>query len=293
MTITFEPIAIEKQEAYIKYLAKCPQKTSDYSFVNLWGWAHEYGLCWAWEEHLVWIKQTRPLVSYWAPVGAWQMVNWSDRLAQLAAAHSRFDRIPDRLLQYWKESQKSRLQIEAARGHWDYLYAVSELVNLQGNRFHKKKNLLNQFKKKYDYTYRTLGPDLIDQALAMQTDWCTWRDCESSETLTAENRAIERVLKDWEHLSGITGGALMVNHKMTAYTVAESLTDDMLLIHFEKASPDYKGGYQAVNQMFLAHSHEGFKTVNREQDLDDEGLRNAKLSYHPIDFLHKFRVVIS
>ncbi|MCK7509649.1 MAG: hypothetical protein MZV70_40135 [Desulfobacterales bacterium] len=33
---------------------------SDYSFLNIWAWAEEYGLQWAWDGKLVWIKQTRP-----------------------------------------------------------------------------------------------------------------------------------------------------------------------------------------------------------------------------------------
>ena len=85
----------------------------------------------------------------------------------------------------------------------------------------------------------------------------------------------------------------MVNQKMVAYTVSEPLTNDMLLIHFEKASSEFKGGYQAINQMFLSHSAQNFKIVNREQDLGDEGLRKAKLSYHPVDFLPKSKVEIS
>jgi hypothetical protein len=127
-------------------------------------------------------------------------------------------------------------------------------------------------------------------AMDMQKDWCTWRDCESSESLSAENSAILRILKNREKLKGLTGGAIIVGQEMAAYTIAEKLTNDTLLIHFEKGSPDYKGIYQAVNQMFLQHSDVKFTTVNREQDLDDEGLRKAKLSYHPSDFIKKYRV---
>jgi hypothetical protein len=292
MALIFEPIAIEKQNEYLGYLEKCPLKTSDYSFVNLWSWSEKYGLFWAWERDLVWIKQTIPKVLYWAPVGSWQSVNWALRLKQHLSGSNTFARIPDALVQDWKKGLEDRLMIDEDRGQWDYLYNRSDLVNLNGNRFHKKKNLLNQFKKKYDYNYREIGPDIIDLALAMQSDWCTWRDCESSQNLSAENQAIEKVFQYWGLLSGLTGGALMVNQKVVAYTVAESLSEDILLIHFEKANPDYKGGYQAINQIFLAHSDEKFKTVNREQDLDDEGLRKAKLSYHPIDFIKKYRVIV-
>ena len=293
MKLIFKPITIEKQNEYLKYFSRCPQKTSDYSFVNLWGWAEEYGLCWAWENDLVWLKQSMPEAHYWAPVGPWQDINWTERFKELGFTAGAFTRIPDELVQIWKIGLAGRLRTESTKGQWDYLYGVSDLVHLRGNRYHKKKNLLYQFQKNYDYTYHTLGPDTVDQALAMQTDWCTWRDCESSETLSAENRVIERILKNWDRFTGLTGGALMVNQKMAAYTVAEALTSDMLLIHFEKASSEFKGGYQAINQMFLSHSAQNFKTVNREQDLDDEGLRKAKLSYHPVDFLRKSRVEIS
>jgi hypothetical protein len=62
------------------------------------------------------------------------------------------------------------------------------------------------------------------------------------------------------------------------------------VIHFEKGNHEYKGVYQAINQMFLEHSENNFEFVNREQDLGDEGLRKAKLSYNPVDFIKKYRV---
>ena len=122
----------------------------------------------------------------------------------------------------------------------------------------------------------------------MQEDWCLWRDCESSDTLSAENVAIGRVFSQWDRLKGLTGGALMVDRTIAAYTVAEALSEDMLLVHFEKANPVYKGGYQAINQLFLRSVSGEFTSVNREQDLGDEGLRQAKLSYHPNGFLKKY-----
>ena len=84
--------------------------------------------------------------------------------------------------------------------------------------------------------------------------------------------------------------AITVEGRMIAYTLAEPLGPDMLVIHFEKADQQVKGAYQAINQMFLAHAADGYHFVNREQDLDNEGLRKAKLSYHPVEFLRKSKV---
>jgi hypothetical protein len=79
---------------------------------------------------------------------------------------------------------------------------------------------------------------------------------------------------------------------MAAYTIAEDLSQGALVVHFEKGDPEYKGVYQAINQIFLKNSGNDFHIVNREQDLGDEGLRKAKLSYHPIGFLKKYRVML-
>ncbi len=293
MSLQFEPISLDKQEDYLNMLTRCPQVASDYSFMNLWGWAQEYGLTWAWNDDCVWIRQSRPEVLYWAPVGPWYDIDWHARLVAAPDESTIFIRIPDKLVEHWQTTFKDQAVIAEERGHWDYVYSVSDLIELKGNRFHKKKNLLNQFVKKYEYTYVFFEPHLIGQARAMQENWCTWRDCESSDVLSAENRAVFRVLENWEQLSGTLGGAIFVDGAMVAYTVAEALTPQSIVIHFEKGDTRFKGVYQAINQMFLAHGARDFLTVNREQDLDDEGLRKSKLSYNPSEFVRKFRVTFA
>ena len=293
MTLRFEPISLDRQEDYLEIFSRCPQIASDYSFLNLWAWAEEYGLTWAWDGDLVWIRQNLPEEFFWAPVGLWDAIDWQSRLRLRASARSIFTRVPEKLTNLWRKTFSQEIHIEEERGNWDYIYRVSDLVELKGNRYHKKKNLLNQFDRKYDFSYQPFGAEMVEQAMAMQTDWCTWRDCESSDILSSENRAIFRILKEWKQLAGLFGGALVVDGSMVAYTVAEALTRDMLLIHFEKADTQYKGIYQAINQKFLANSAADYTFVNREQDLDDEGLRKSKLSYHPEDYLKKFRITLA
>jgi hypothetical protein len=292
MALAFEPIDLNRQALYRERLAQCSQIASDYSFVNLWGWGENYGLAWAWDEHLVWLRQSRPYPALWAPVGPWHSIDWRDKLTNESLDDMPLVRIPEALMDQWRHSQMPTLRISEAREHWDYLYSREELVSLKGNRFHKKKNLVNQFEKSYDYRYHTFSPRMVARALDMQDTWCTWRDCDNNDMLTAENTAIARILADWRQLPGLTGGALEVDGSLIAYTIAEVLPDDTLVIHIEKGSPDYKGCYQAINQMFLAHAPERCEVVNREQDLGDEGLRQAKLSYQPTGFIKKFTVTV-
>lgn len=289
--LKFEPISLDRQDQYLELLSSGRMAASDYSFINLWAWAEVFGLQWAWAEDIVWIRQTNPVTLFWAPVCVPEKIPWKEALESLGEETPSFIRVPQEHADLWGQQLPDQAEIREARGQWDYLYSFGELVDLSGNRFHKKKNLLNQFRKKYDYEYVALEGPLIRQTREMQERWCEWRDCESSETLSAENRAIDRVLGAWTSLRRILGGALIVEGKEAAFSVAEKFSPDTLIIHFEKGFTQYSGIYQAVNQMFLA-SQKGFTTVNREQDLDEENLRQAKLSYNPVGFIRKYSVSI-
>ena len=290
MLLDFEPVSLDKQDKYLQYFSQLPRKASDYSFVNLWGWAQAYGLYWAWSDRMVLIKQTIPQEVFWAPVAPWPDIDWNLCFDEYFPSTAVFHRIPEHLMRLWEEKIPDRIFIEESREHWDYLYDVDELIQLNGRRFHKKKNLLNQFKKNYDFQFVPLDIEMIDMAMALQEDWCTWHNCKSTDALDAENIAISRVLGTWEQLKGPIGGAILVDRQMVAYTIAEPLSKDELVIHFEKGNVDLKGTYQAVNQMFLEHLGQNFKIVNREQDLGDAGLRKSKLSYNPSGFLKKYRI---
>ena len=295
MTLEFEPVAgpagLSRQKEFLSRISLSGQVTSDYSFVNLWGWAEEHDLSWAWEKDLIWIRQGTPALCYWAPVGPWQEIDWHDRLERHFPEGARFIRVPERLADILKTALAGTIQVKESRGHWDYLYDLKELVDLKGNRFHKKKNLVRQFKKNYAHTMVPLGPEFADQALSLQDDWCLWRDCESIEALAAENRVIKKVFANWNAFENLIGAGIMVDSRLVAYTVAEPLHEGEILIHFEKGNTDFKGVYQAINQIFLESVQDRFSIVNREQDLDDEGLRKAKMSYQPSNYNKKYEII--
>ena len=70
--------------------------------------------------------------------------------------------------------------------------------------------------------------------------------------------------------------------------MGEKLNTDTVVIHLEKANPEIRGLYAAINQAFLEQAWQELPLVNREQDLGEPGLRQAKLSYHPHHLEEKF-----
>ncbi len=45
-----------------------------------------------------------------------------------------------------------------------------------------------------------------------------------------------------------------------------------------------------INMTFLEKEFTDYKYVNREDDFGDEGLREAKESYHPLELLKKYEI---
>ncbi|MFQ7109861.1 MAG: phosphatidylglycerol lysyltransferase domain-containing protein [Dialister invisus] len=63
-------------------------------------------------------------------------------------------------------------------------------------------------------------------------------------------------------------------------------------IFFEKANPNIRGLYQAINRDFLMHEFAETEFVNREEDMGLPGLRQAKMEYNPDHFAEKYDVVV-
>ncbi|KPK78157.1 MAG: ABC transporter permease [Phycisphaerae bacterium SM23_30] len=175
--------------------------------------------------------------------------------------------------------------VEEDRDNFDYLYSREELTRLPGRKFHKKKNRVNAFIKNYQYQGEPLLEEYRDQALAILDAWVRQRD--EPGDYEAAREALEKM---WP--LQLCGGIYYVDSEPVAYSLGEELArGKSFAIHFEKAikADQYKGIYQFVNQAFASILPEKYDTINREQDLGDPGLRQAKEGYNPVGFVKKYR----
>ncbi len=176
------------------------------------------------------------------------------------------------------------------KGYSDYVYYTEDLINLSGKKYHSKKNHLNTFKKTYDYMYEAMTAQNAIQCIKAYDQWYT---NEQNDTMLGyEKNAISDILTNFEKLD-FKGGVLYANGEICAFTVSEQLTQDMAVIHIEKANTDISGSFAAINQMHLENTWSGLKYVNREEDLGLEGLRKAKKSYRPCRMIDKYKAVKS
>ena len=171
------------------------------------------------------------------------------------------------------------------RDNFDYLYSRADMANLPGRKFHKKKNRVNAFIKNYQYEGEPLLEEHLDAALSLLDAWA----CQRAEPGDYQ-AAREGLEKMWE--LQLCGGIYYVESEPVAYSLGEELAcSTSFVIHFEKAvkTDQYRGIYQFINQAFATILPDFYDTINREQDLGDSGLRQAKESYNPVGFVKKYR----
>ncbi len=299
MQALFSPLSLEGFARYEKLWDVCPVQSMDYAFVNLWGWQEYNQLTWHFTDQLCWIQPQKihhendtSLPLFWAPVGDWQHVTWEHEACLTQGAT--LIRVPEALAHILQEALPERVTIEENRDHFEYLYESESLAKLPGNRYQKKRNHVNGFKKAYgEPDYRVMDESILEDVLSLQDEWCKWHECANSPSLLAENTAINKVLSHWKEFPFLVGGALYVENTMVAFSVGEKLTGGVLGVHFEKGKCGYRGVYQTMNTLFVQKEGKECAFINREQDLGEEGLRHAKMTYLPADFLRKYTVTIT
>lgn len=180
-----------------------------------------------------------------------------------------------------------RFEFGDRRADWDYVYSVEKMTSLSGRKLHGKRNHIARFKDNENWQFEMISENNFDECLAMNKEWCDLYGAGKNDTIDKEKCAVKKAFDNYRAL-GLVGGLLRLDGRVIAYTLGEPLTEDVFLIHFEKAFADIQGAYPMINQQFVQNCLQDYKFVNREEDMGDEGLRKAKMSYYPEILLEKF-----
>ena len=302
----FQKFDVSKYKEYKDYWLRCDEYSSDMSFVILWAWQDFFGYEIAGEPELLWMRQTKPDLKWLAPAGSWQRNDWEKQLLDHVGAEADFIDVPKALVTIWQEQLGDRITaVEDRAGFeylhraahlkhpihagFEYLYSVEELATLAGNKHMKRRNRVNKFRREHDARYLTLTPEMTGRVRELQQSWTHDENEFMTKMLAAEGEGILRVLDHWTEMDMI-GGAIELDGRLIAYTLAEPVNDDLIMIHYEKGLPECHEVYQVINKDFCANDAKTFKIANREEDMGDEGLRHAKLAYGPCGFVEKYDV---
>lgn len=190
-----------------------------------------------------------------------------------------------------EEAMPGKFTFTIDRDGADYIYNSSDLIELAGRKFHGKRNHVSKFNRQYQWEYEDVTADTVEICREINREWYRLNDSDPENGLDKEVCALKKAFDNFDALH-LSGGIIRVEGKPVAYTIGEEINPKVFLLHFEKALPGYDGLYAVINNEFARRHLAGYQYINREEDLGIEGLRKAKLSYHPAIILEKYRAVL-
>jgi hypothetical protein len=165
----------------------------------------------------------------------------------------------------------------------NYIYSADALAKLSGRKYSKKRNLLAQASNLYTWTTQKLTQALTDSCFYVLDSILEEERPQMEGMLARELAALKCTLQHFDEF-GQQGLLVSIDGRAVAFSVFEAISPTTIAVHFERALRSYKGLYQVVNwETAKIAAAQGFEFINREEDLGDAGLRDAKMSYHPIE----------
>lgn len=277
----FVPMSRELKPAMHPHLSLTPDGVSEYTFSNLYLFRNRYAyrVSRLPNQALVLSGERDGKRFFMTPCASPSR----DILEDLFRTHDYWKGIPESLVQANRADWDAwGIEIAEDRDNFDYLYLRTDLAQLAGKKYHKKRNLVHAFTNAYSHSEEVFSPRHIPDALAVLERWRQDKGSEGDYAATQEALDLFETLK-------LKGVIYYVDGNPAGWCLGESLARGrMFAIHFEKAIDEYKGIYQFINQAFAARLPGYYTHINREQDLGDEGLRQAKMTYRPAGFVRKY-----
>lgn len=297
----WKPVSPFVQKNFWKYEALRPIYISEGHYLNQFLWENYYQTRFAMDQYALYLSiRTHGHHGAFAPLC---------REEDLPAV---FSRLEDEFHRHWNEPARfynidttmvkileendllTNYEVSPDRDSFDYIYDADKLRTLSGKAMHKKKNLLNGFVREYEghFEYETLGINNIEEIESFHQKWLDERRTDDKyNCLDDEEDGIYRLFGNCHSIQCKMGG-VRIDGELKAYSIGSYVPHlKLAIIHIEKADVSYHGLYNYINQQFILNEFPEAQLVNREDDLGQENLRQAKLSYRPLRLEEKFSLV--
>jgi hypothetical protein len=291
--ISFKFIKLEDRPILNPIVSQIPYQLCNYTFANMIIWSSTYSPVYTIiDGMLVIISQSEGKQYFNFPLGNGDAKQVISKLLQYTKEKEipfKMINITEEMKVFLEENYPDKFSYLFSPDYSDYLYNMSDLLLLQGKKYQSKRNHINKFKKLYDYQYNSMTQQDIPECMEMHKQWAL-KHCKDGNTgLENEICATIKALQLFNKLE-LKGGVLRVDRKVVAFTLGQAINNSTFDVCVEKALSEYEGAYSFINQQFVEHQLSAYHYVNREEDVGEEGLRKAKLSYNPVKLIHKYSI---
>lgn len=301
---SFKQITLEDMDLFTEVFKRIKPIASEFTFPYLYMWRKDYNFSYTIvEDHICLISRSNVYAPYsFCPIPI-KGVNDEQKLKKAIrfieeyfeenGMSLRYARISESCIGKLESVYQDSVTIEPLPHTFDYVYNASDLINLAGKKFSKKRNHISQFMRLYgDYEYVPVTEDNLVECKRILDQWADKYEI-NIDSRNSERFACYDLFDNWNRFTSLKGALIKINGSFEAFTIGELLNPETALIHIEKANTDFHGLYTIINRDFCRNEWSNVKYINREEDLGIEGLRKSKLSYNPAFMVKKFLVKVS
>jgi uncharacterized protein len=286
------PLRMEHRAQIEPLLRRFPQPISGYTFASLMAWNAVDQYEWAIRgDQTLFITCTDYDGSrqHMQPVGAFSAASEAAFLGGLAGL-DRPARILDVSGRFLGEHAAFAAHFEVCsdRENANYICRAQDLALLRGGVYAKKRNHISKAERSFSWTAHPLTGESRSECLRILHDMATtWTPADESHenapSLAEERLALEFTLSRFDELDQ-RGVLIRAEGRPVAFSIYEALDPTTAVVHFEKADRSFPGLCQLVSrEVAKAILHHGYVFINYEEDMGMPGLRQAKLSYGPME----------
>ncbi|WP_418718929.1 DUF2156 domain-containing protein [Candidatus Allofournierella merdipullorum] len=284
--IEFHPISIDDFAWAAPIMRSSNYMCCGYSFVTQFMWSHAYNTHIAKYDDWVLIRSDVGDTCYYL----WPAGKGGDERKAIETMERDAERIGRPMYLYSVTLEaKTRLEewypgkftITSDRADYDYIYEQANLAELPGRRFQKKRNHVSRFiRENPDWQFHPLTKEDLPAIRAFNDAWSQLYENKDNPGIQTEHSSIELLFDNFDKLD-LRGGYVTAGGRIVAFSFGSPINDRVFDTHVEKALYDVTGAYNIINREMARNVCAGFDLINREDDVGDEGLRAAKLSYNP------------
>jgi hypothetical protein len=268
------------------------QKTlgTEYCLVTLFEWHKKFNLEAAIGDDYVCLRLYFKGKLYYFPPLTTSKQRFSELLdALIGMGAQSFAEVTDFTL---PEFCKRNFTITPNRDMAEYVYSSKSFISLEGKSLHSKRNHISQFVSSYKYAFETYNSSYRAGVMQLLDQWnaqklASLQNGEGGEdaeyfkaTARAEKELVQNVLDNLEFYNCFAD-VLLVDGKVIGASFGEILPTGVGAVYFEKADTAYNGAYTMLANLFAGKHFSDVAYINRQEDMGNEGLRKAKLSYKP------------
>ena len=295
--LEFKEVSLEDRCRLQPMLLKERNRGCEYTFGNVILWAKIYATKVAYYNEGAVIRHDRHGAGYLFPIGVYdlktvvelmlddaKMRGAEDRFCILAADKDDFERL--------NEIFPGRFTYREERDYAEYIYLSQNLRELSGKKYHNKRNHIARFIDNHgNYQFYPITKDNIERVKAMNHEWIKIYSQNADENLRDETSVVTKAFDLFFEL-GLDGGFIESEGRVLAFSMGEAINSETYCIHIEKAFHEIQGSYAIINREFAKHFCSDYIYINREDDVGEEGLRKAKLSYYPKLITEKITITL-